>query len=48
MRLMRRQVFEHDIDHWARAFLDDLERVTSDHVDWPGRAPRHRGDDPVG
>src|SRR3712207_3812267 len=24
MRVMRRQVAEHDIDHWASAFLDDL------------------------
>lgn len=24
MRVMRRQVAEHDIDHWATAFLDDL------------------------
>ena len=37
MRLLRRQVFEHDIDSWARAFLDDLERVTADAQEWPGR-----------
>ena len=24
MRIMRRQVFEHDIDHWAEQFLADL------------------------
>jgi trehalose 6-phosphate synthase len=24
MRMMRRQVIEHDIDHWATTFLDDL------------------------
>jgi hypothetical protein len=24
---MRRQVFENDIDKWARMFLDDLERL---------------------
>lgn len=24
MRIMRRQVFEHDIDHWASQFLNDL------------------------
>ncbi len=38
MRLLRRQVFEHDIDSWARAFLDDLDRVVADQVDWPARA----------
>ena len=27
MRVMRRQVAEHDIDHWAKAFLEDLEQV---------------------
>jgi trehalose 6-phosphate synthase len=27
MRAMRRQVFENDIDKWARMFLDDLERL---------------------
>ena len=27
MKAMRRQVFEHDIDKWARMFLDDLERL---------------------
>ena len=27
MRLMRRQVFEHDIDHWASTFLNDLDEV---------------------
>ncbi|WP_375433266.1 trehalose-6-phosphate synthase [uncultured Friedmanniella sp.] len=27
MRVMRRQVAEHDIDHWASAFLDDLARA---------------------
>jgi trehalose 6-phosphate synthase len=27
MRVMRRQVTEHDIDHWASSFLDDLGRV---------------------
>ena len=25
MRVMRRQVFEHDIDRWASTFLDDLQ-----------------------
>ena len=25
MRVMRRQVFENDIEKWANAFLDDLE-----------------------
>ena len=25
--MMRRQVFEHDIDRWASTFLDDLERI---------------------
>jgi trehalose 6-phosphate synthase len=24
MRIMRRQVFDHDIEHWAQLFLDDL------------------------
>ena len=24
MRIMRRQVVEHDIDRWATTFLDDL------------------------
>ena len=24
MRIMRRQVFENDIEHWAQVFLDDL------------------------
>jgi trehalose 6-phosphate synthase len=28
MKAMRRQVFENDIDKWARMFLDDLERLT--------------------
>ena len=28
MKAMRRQVFEHDIDKWARMFLDDLERLS--------------------
>ncbi len=37
MRLLRRQVFEHDIDHWARAFLDDLARVVRGEVEWPAR-----------
>ncbi len=27
MRIMRRQVFEHDIDHWANRFLEDLGGV---------------------
>ncbi len=27
MRVMRRQVAEHDIDHWASSFLADLEKV---------------------
>jgi len=27
MRIMRRQVFEHDIDHWAGQFLDDLGKL---------------------
>jgi trehalose 6-phosphate synthase len=27
MRVMRRQVFENDIDRWASTFLDDLERI---------------------
>lgn len=27
MRIMRRQVFEHDIDHWASVFLRDLGRI---------------------
>jgi trehalose 6-phosphate synthase len=27
MRVMRRQVFENDIDHWATTFLKDLERI---------------------
>jgi trehalose 6-phosphate synthase len=27
MRIMRRQVFEHDIDHWAGQFLDDLSKL---------------------
>ncbi|NYI69925.1 trehalose 6-phosphate synthase [Naumannella cuiyingiana] len=26
MRAMRKQVFDHDIDHWASSFLADLER----------------------
>ena len=25
MRMMRRQVFEHDIEHWADLFLSDLQ-----------------------
>ena len=25
MRIMRRQVNDHDIDHWAEAFLADLD-----------------------
>src|SRR5205823_1361415 len=37
MRLLRRQVFEHDIEHWARAFLDDLNRVVQGKVEWPSR-----------
>jgi trehalose 6-phosphate synthase len=28
MRMMRRQVAEHDIDLWASAFLDDLSKTT--------------------
>jgi trehalose 6-phosphate synthase len=27
MRVMRRHVFEHDIDHWAGQFLDDLSKL---------------------
>jgi trehalose 6-phosphate synthase len=27
MKVMRRQVAEHDIDHWASAFLDDLSQA---------------------
>ncbi|MDN5761909.1 MAG: trehalose-6-phosphate synthase [Microlunatus sp.] len=27
MRIMRRHVFEHDIDRWAESFLDDLSRL---------------------
>jgi len=27
MRIMRRQVVEHDIDRWAANFLDDLQQV---------------------
>ena len=27
MRIMRRQVFEHDIDRWAGQFLDDLSKL---------------------
>ena len=27
MRLMRRYVVEHDIDHWASTFLNDLDEV---------------------
>jgi trehalose-6-phosphate synthase len=27
MKAMRRQVFENDIDRWARTFLDDLESL---------------------
>jgi trehalose 6-phosphate synthase len=27
MRIMRRQVFEHDIDRWADQFLDDLSKL---------------------
>ena len=27
MRVMRRQVFENDIDKWASRFLDDLEEL---------------------
>jgi trehalose 6-phosphate synthase len=28
MRIMRQQVFEHDIDHWAKVFLADLESAS--------------------
>jgi trehalose-6-phosphate synthase len=31
MRILRRQVFEHDIDRWAGNFLDDLAEHTQDH-----------------
>ena len=27
MRIMRRHVFDHDIDHWAGQFLDDLSKL---------------------
>jgi trehalose 6-phosphate synthase len=27
MRVMRRQVFENDIEKWASTFLDDLEEL---------------------
>lgn len=30
MRILRRQVFEHDIDRWAGNFLDDLTSYTQD------------------
>ncbi len=30
MRLMRRQVFENDIDHWANTFLADLDGAHGD------------------
>jgi len=43
MRLLRRQVFEHDIDEWARAFLDDLDRVIRGEVEWPSRPPAGSG-----
>ena len=41
MRVMRRQVAEHDIDHWASAFLDDLGK-TGPRADAgrPGRCSR--------
>src|SRR5699024_8294383 len=29
MRAMRRQVFEHDIDHWAESYLADLRDIRS-------------------
>jgi trehalose 6-phosphate synthase len=48
MRLLRRQVNDHDIDHWAEAFLDDLADTGTSDVDWPARAPRHRGEDVIG
>jgi trehalose 6-phosphate synthase len=48
MRLLRRQVNDHDIDHWAEAFLDDLADTGTTDVDWPARAPRHRGEDVIG
>ena len=30
MKVMRRQVFENDIDRWANTFLDDLRAVETD------------------
>ena len=45
MRLLRRQVNDHDIDHWAEAFLDDLAEMGTARMDWPKRAPQHRDDD---
>jgi trehalose 6-phosphate synthase len=30
MRILRRQVFEHDIDLWAKLFLDDLRQTNPD------------------
>jgi trehalose 6-phosphate synthase len=30
MRVMRRHVFDHDIDRWAEEFLDDLGAVGKD------------------
>ncbi len=39
MRMLRRQVNEHDIDHWAQAFLNDLE-AGSTRPEWPREATR--------
>ena len=42
MRLLRRQVAEHDIDHWAQTFLDDLDETGSSRPEWPHRNSRER------
>ena len=42
MRLLRRQVADHDIDHWAQTFLDDLEEAGSARPEWPHRSSRER------
>jgi trehalose 6-phosphate synthase len=37
MRIMRRQVVEHDIDHWATTFLDDLQGSSVGYPSVTGR-----------
>ena len=48
MRVMRRQVFEHDIDRWASTFLDDLQGGPGDLTPTRQRSARRSAQRPPG